>query len=342
MHKYVKFVCADLLAIEHIFISVDDHKHGGGPLIVAVDHVIDKTRSPPAKHRRPTTAYVVVSGDTRESLSRLWDEELSSILTVESKPLLRHHVSDDVSAMIKAQVDAQLLKGQQLNRAKAKSSCGATWYAIDMADGKMASVSQKVSMDLEVAFSRPDDNCMVRTRVIDADNPIAKEAAKNGTVAFECVMAVDVADKQVIGVYNRTCRMYAQKDENEYEDYTYQMLSDSTMQLRIGNLDVIVDVLPISNPLAMVNDPYGTGQANCTLKQFVRVVMRHGKVRKFHVVVAAIAARRIRAGDTVTYDYGSRYWPNWSESQRVRNKVCRSICSKLSSIKSACDVPVCT
>jgi hypothetical protein len=145
--------------------------------------------------------------------------------------------------------------------------------------------------------------------------------------------------------------MYLKENEDVYEDAAYKKLSDSTMQLRIGGLEIIVDVLPIANPLTMMNDPNEAGchpsdrkRANCTLKQFVRVVMTttktpSGKVRKVvkhvDVIVAAIAAAPIRAGDVVTYDYGEAYWPQWMETRVVRAAVCRSACDKMDTILAA-------
>ena len=291
--------------------------------MVAVDPVLSGAAKKQQRRPEPTTASIALSCDDATCMAAVWDDDLLDLLLDDRAP--RHRLSPRLEAVLMPRVLSQA--GPLVMQ----------WYAVDLQDGDMLPVQCRLlAADLEAAFARPDDLHIVRTKVVDAGRPVAKSAAEKGTVAFECVAAAEVEEGRVLGIYNRVCRMYLQEEEKEYEDAAYQVLSDSTMLLRIADLNIIVDVLPVANPLTMMNDPSGSGhRPNCRMMQFVRV-----SSSKVDVVIAPVASRRIRIRDEVTYDYGKTYWPKWAKTQRVRDATCRAVCDKMRAVALAHAAPI--
>jgi hypothetical protein len=194
------------------------------------------------------------------------------------------------------------------------------------------------------ALDRPHDLDYVCSAPIlssETDHPVAKVltptkldiAAKRRPVAFRAVARRAFAPGETIGIYNRQGFAYMECESDKYESEAWKAGYDCAMQVCVSKHKngykrvVFLDVSPVGNPLAMMNDARGGLVANCIFDEYLYYSADNSssggdnKDELVDLIVAVRAARPIAEGDELVVSYGAQYWAVWEELQGERAKL---------------------
>lgn len=208
------------------------------------------------------------------------------------------------------------------------------WYTLDDLRGRREVsdrdlVGKLLHRELETCFEAPH-------RTLSRLEPYVTSTAE-GFVELGVRVRSDAGRgfgrRHVVGFYNEPLsETILENDEvGVAGDRSDRLLDDSQFSISLSpkHPALLINTFPLSNPLALLNDPafsaYTSGNGpqrrsmeavNCVFKSYLRV---RGSDRR--IFVAVMAQANIKPGEVLSVDYGEHYWPWWLANAPERKHI---------------------